>query len=337
MRGAGKTWTVVQRERQAIELQLAGVRDRLAARQPGAHASVPGTQIGLVVGVVEREHRTRVRDLGEALLRLAAHALRRRIRHNQLGMLGLERLQPVHPLVILRIGPDRRIEHVVQMLMMPQLFSQALDLVGWSSDRHADSIEKVCSIQMEPVTHILTGACLARAGLNRKAAYATVAMAVAAEFPDIDTLWSIDGPVAVFQHHRGWTHTFLGLPFEATFLLAAFWLLHRLRPRATKAPVRWPMLWLLILLALLSHLFLDWTNNYGLRPFFPFDPHWYAGSFVFIFEPVLFVALLAGLVMPSLFGLINSEVGDRRPPFRGRGWAIFALLCASMLWGWRFL
>ena len=34
-------------------------------------------------------------------------------------------------------------------------------------------------------------------------------------------------------------------------------------------------------------LLLDWTNNYGLRPFFPFNPRWYAGSFVFIAEPVM--------------------------------------------------
>ncbi|SNS26064.1 inner membrane protein [Granulicella rosea] len=191
---------------------------------------------------------------------------------------------------------------------------------------------------MEPVTHILTGACLARAGCNRKAAYATLAMAVAAEFPDIDTLWSIGGPVASFEHHRGWTHTLLGLPFEATFLVLLVWLLHRWRTRhggITAAPVRFGLLWCFVLLALLSHIFLDWTNNYGVRPFFPFNPHWYAGSFVFIFEPVLFVFLLGGLVLPSLFGLINSEVGARKPAFRGRGWAVAALLGACALWGWR--
>ena len=60
---------------------------------------------------------------------------------------------------------------------------------------------------MEPVTHILTGVCLARTGLNRRAAYATLTMAVAAEFPDIDTLWGLRGPVEGFAHHRGNTHT----------------------------------------------------------------------------------------------------------------------------------
>jgi inner membrane protein len=109
-----------------------------------------------------------------------------------------------------------------------------------------------------------------------------------------------------------------------------------LRP-LTVAPVRWGLLYGFVLIALLSHLLLDWTNNYGVRPFFPFDPRWYAGSFVFIFEPVLFGILLLALIAPALFGLINSEVGARKPAFRGRGWAIFALVAIVCLWGWRWV
>jgi inner membrane protein len=195
---------------------------------------------------------------------------------------------------------------------------------------------------MEPITHLMTGACLARAGFNRKAAYATVAMTLAAEMPDLDTLWSVDGPIAAFQHHRGWTHTFLGLPVEAAVVVGAVWVWHRWRVRRGRGegmaePVRWGLLYCFALVALLSHLLLDWTNNYGLRPFFPFNPHWYAGSLVFIFEPVIFVALLVGLVAPSLFGLINSEVGARRAVFRGRGWAVAALVAMMALWGWRWV
>ena len=81
---------------------------------------------------------------------------------------------------------------------------------------------------MEPVTHMLTGACLARTGLNRRAAYATLTMAIAAEFPDIDTLWSLRGPLAGFQHHRGITHTFVALPVEAGVIVGGVYLLHRI-------------------------------------------------------------------------------------------------------------
>ena len=75
--------------------------------------------------------------------------------------------------------------------------------------------------------------------------------------------------------------------------------------------MRWGWLYLTALIAALSHLLLDWTNNYGLRPFFPFNPRWYAGSFVFIAEPVLWALLLLALIMPWLLGLADS--GDRRP------------------------
>ena len=187
--------------------------------------------------------------------------------------------------------------------------------------------------QMDPVTHLLTGAVLARAGLNRKAAYATTAMIIAAEFPDVDTAWSVFGPVTGFQHHRGITHTFVGLPFEAALVVGGFWVLHRWwKAPQWRAPVNWGWLYAGCLLALLSHLLLDWTNNYGIRPFFPFNARWYAGSFVFIVEPVLLALLAGALVLPWLFGLINAEVGARKPKFAGRGWAMAGLVGVAALY-----
>jgi inner membrane protein len=202
---------------------------------------------------------------------------------------------------------------------------------------------------MEPITHFLTGACIGRAGLNRKTAYATLAAVLAAEAADIDTLWSFAGPVEELKHHRGITHTFLAAPFVAGAAVGAVWLWHLWRERRNirsttalnqnaKAPpaLRWGWLYLTALIAALSHLLLDWTNNYGLRPFFPFNSRWYAGSFVFIGEPVLWALFFLALVMPWLFGLADSEIGARRKPFRGRGWAIFALTGMVLLWCWRW-
>lgn len=209
---------------------------------------------------------------------------------------------------------------------------------------------------MEPVTHFLTGACIGRAGLNRKSAYATLAAVLAAEAADMDTLWSLGGPVDGLKHHRGITHTLIGAPVVAAVivglvaLLNLWWERRRLRRLAALNPepgapiparlepreIRWGWLYLAALIAALSHLFLDWTNNYGLRPFFPFNPRWYAGSFVFIAEPVLWGLLLAALVIPWLLGLVAGEIGARRPKYRGRGWAIFALVGMALLWGWRW-
>lgn len=192
---------------------------------------------------------------------------------------------------------------------------------------------------MEPVTHFLTGACLARSGLNRKSAYVTLAMTLAAEAPDLDVLWSMTGPTAALEFHRGWTHTLLGAPVMATATCGVVWLWHKWRSRkgAAKiaAPLRWGWLWGCALLASLSHIFLDYTNNYGVRPFAPFNPRWYEGSFVFIFEPLIFAALLAALVMPWLFGLADREIGVKKNLFPGRNWAIAMLAFIVLLWGYR--
>jgi inner membrane protein len=185
---------------------------------------------------------------------------------------------------------------------------------------------------MEPVTHFLTGACLGRAGFNRRTAYATLAMTLAAEAPDLDVLWGMRGPVAGFEHHRGITHTLIGAPVVALVVTLFCYGFHRLRRRAPRTAPHWLRLWIYAWLAVLSHLLLDFTNNYGLRPFAPFHPRWYSWDIVFIFEPVMFLLLLGGLLVPALLGLVDREMSRRRPLFPGRGWAVAALLGVAALY-----
>src|ERR1700691_3915359 len=122
---------------------------------------------------------------------------------------------------------------------------------------------------MEPITHFLTGACIGRAGLNRKTAYATLAAVLAAEAADLDVLWSFAGPVEELKHHRGITHTFIAAPVVAGVVVGAIWLLdrwvqgRRRRKSGTlnqnaKAPpaVHWGWLYATALIAALSHLLL---------------------------------------------------------------------------------
>ncbi len=199
---------------------------------------------------------------------------------------------------------------------------------------------------MEPVTHLLTGACMGRAGFNRKSALATATMVLAAEAADIDVLWEFKGSIAALQHHRGITHSFVGVPFVAAAVLLLVYLCHRLklrlrppRPRPADAPprmpIRWGYLYFCAVLAALSHLLLDYTTAYGIRLFEPFNYRWYTWDLVYIVEPLMLLALVAGLVMPSLFGLINEEIGARKKGPRGRVGAIFALLCVVIIWGVR--
>ena len=189
---------------------------------------------------------------------------------------------------------------------------------------------------------------MGRAGLNRKTAYATLAATLAAEAADLDVVWGFGGPVDELKHHRGITHTLWAVPVVAAVVVGAVWGIdrwRRRRPGGTQenhsadrrcSAVHWGWLYWTAFIAALSHLLLDWTNNYGVRPLFPLNPRWYAGSFMFIAEPVVWGLLFLAFFMPWVLGLADREIGARRQQFRGRGWAIFALTGMLALGCWRW-
>ena len=191
---------------------------------------------------------------------------------------------------------------------------------------------------------MLTGACISRGcGFPAKARYATLACVIAAELPDLDIVYRLGGPLAYFQHHRGWTHAFWSLPLQAAFVVGVVWLWHanrkhwrKRRSRKDTAPANWMLLYGMCLLALLSHILLDWTNNYGVRPFAPFNPRWYAGDLVFIVEPLLLLVLGLALLLPLLLSLVHTEIGVHRTRYPGRGLALVALGCMAGLWLFRY-
>ena len=191
---------------------------------------------------------------------------------------------------------------------------------------------------MEPITHFLFGANLGRAGLNRKTAYATLTLTLAAEAPDLDVVGRFAGRAFGFAHHRGFTHSFLGGILVSAVVVAFVYGLHRLwlhKKKHDATPPRWGLLYVFAYLACLSHILLDFTNNYGVRPFWPFSERWYSWDIVFIFEPVLLVFLIGGLVAPALAGLINDEIGVRQKGPRGKLAARVALTGILLTWGLR--
>lgn len=179
---------------------------------------------------------------------------------------------------------------------------------------------------------------MGRAGLNRKTALATLTLTLAAEAPDLDIIGGFRGPAFGFAHHRGFTHSFVGVPLDALVAVGFVYLVWRLRGRKIKdpkLPPRWGLLFLYACLSGLSHILLDFTNNYGVRPFWPFSEKWYSWDIVFIVEPVMLAFLILGLVVPALFGLIDKEIGARPRGPGGRVAATLALVGIVLLWGLR--
>ena len=194
---------------------------------------------------------------------------------------------------------------------------------------------------MEPVTHFLFGATMGRVGLNRKSALATATLTLAAEAADLDVFSRFGGSAFGLNHHRGFTHSFLGIPIVAAVVVGFVYLIWRLRGRRTRnpnLPLRWGVLFGFACLAGLSHIVLDFTNNYGVRPFWPFSETWHSWDLVFIVDPFLLLVLILGLTLPSLFSLINEEIGvrskDRFAP-KGKLAATVALIVIVAYWGMR--
>jgi inner membrane protein len=188
---------------------------------------------------------------------------------------------------------------------------------------------------MDNITHTLTGVAIAYAGLNRKTRFATLALVIGSNLPDIDILWSFGGSATYLKYHRGITHSILGATILAALLAAVIYYVgnRKKSPMKTGPPLNARWLFLVCWVALEVHVLMDFTNAYGIRLFLPFSHRWYAWDIMYIFDPLLLLVLIACLAVPGLFRLISEEVGAGKPGFR-RG-AIFALSFLVLLWGLR--
>ena len=175
---------------------------------------------------------------------------------------------------------------------------------------------------MDNVTHTLTAVALSHAGLGRKTRLATLTLVAAANLPDVDVVSSFWGSAAYLEYHRGITHSILGVSLLACLLAAVvFGLGRRLQPKPVAAP--WSLRWLLILsfVGTASHLLMDFTNSYGVRPFLPFSARWYAWDIMFIFDPLLLLLLLLGSACPCCCGWFRRKWGCAgRAPSGVRSW-----------------
>jgi inner membrane protein len=188
---------------------------------------------------------------------------------------------------------------------------------------------------MDNLTHTLTAVALSQAGLNRKTRFATLALVVGANLPDVDLLSRLGGPLTYLRYHRGIAHSLLGVTVLAALLGGVLLYAGRKFPTAksTVPALRPRWLFAICWIATASNLALDLTNSYGVRPFLPFSNRWYSGDIMYVFDPLLLALLVLGLGIPWLLRLISEEVGAGKPPLR-RG-AIFVLVALVLLLGLR--
>ena len=186
---------------------------------------------------------------------------------------------------------------------------------------------------MDNLTHTLTAIAISQTGLNRKTRFATLTLILAANSPDIDLLRGIHGGIDYLKYHRGLSHSFVGITVLAIVLWGVIYALGSKALPKPGLPLNGRWLLLATFLGTGSHLLLDFTNAYGVRPFLPFSGRWYAWDIMPIIDPLLLALLIAGLAAPWLFHLVTEELGARQPR-RATG-AVFCLASMAALWGVR--
>ncbi len=146
---------------------------------------------------------------------------------------------------------------------------------------------------MDTLTHGLAGSVLARSLADRAGARAALGVGlVAAMLPDLDILFLPDR-LAYLRYHRGWTHSFVVLPFFALAVALAARLVFR-RTRLTT-------LWLFAGSGIASHIVFDWITSFGTMFFFPLSHRRYSLDWVFILDPIFSGILAVALATSAVF------------------------------------
>ena len=171
---------------------------------------------------------------------------------------------------------------------------------------------------MDNVSHSLMGLALSRAGLNRLTPRATLLLLLSANIPDIDIAALAKSQLAYLEVHRGPTHSLIAVPVLALECVVIVAALFRKR-------LPWFQAWVVCIIGVLSHLLLDWTNNYGIRLFIPFSMRWFHLDLNSLTDGPIVAALGLAAIWPWLSGLVSGEIGDKKKS-TGQGIAIAMLL-----------
>lgn len=135
--------------------------------------------------------------------------------------------------------------------------------------------------------------------------------------PDSDFSYaSISGKTfGYLLQHRGYTHTLPAVLGFGLLMLGFVALLARWQKRALSR-ADWGLLALVAGVSPLTHIGMDFANNYGVHPFWPVYDGWFYGDSFFILEPSFWLVLIAPLaysygsrwVRWGLWGLLGIAV-----------------------------
>jgi inner membrane protein len=153
---------------------------------------------------------------------------------------------------------------------------------------------------VDPLTHALSGALLARAAASpgaqpqRKESVMPVRLQVAAgfaaaAFPDLDLVLRLIDTLTYLNWHQGPTHSLALLPLWA-------WLLAWLFSRLSRGRYNWRLFYRPACLGIAIHIAGDLITSYGLMLFAAFSTGRFSLPLVFVIDPWFSLIIIAGLI-----------------------------------------
>lgn len=195
---------------------------------------------------------------------------------------------------------------------------------------------------MEPFTHAFASLALGKSGERRLPRFGLFMLIAAGVAPDLDYASYLAGPGAFFRLHRTLFHSLLGGFLLACAIAAVFCVLDEKWPHSHVAqdkkypPVTFRIALVVCVIGVAGHILLDVASGIGVRLLWPFRAGWSRWDLDGNLDPWVLLILVAGLLLPLLFHLVNEEVGERR---KGRGAARAAaatLILLVLYFGWRW-
>jgi inner membrane protein len=158
---------------------------------------------------------------------------------------------------------------------------------------------------------------------------------------DVDLFSVLFGPGTYLSARHTFTHSILGTVAVVAAAIGTAQLL-RLKRRPSRTPVRDAQnalqkaaatqeagivtLLIAATLAAVVHVLMDMCTSSGVALLWPWRETRFAWDWLPRVDPWILVLLLAGILLPELFGLIGSEIGTKDTSPRGRSGAIAALV-----------
>ena len=165
---------------------------------------------------------------------------------------------------------------------------------------------------MDIGTHALASLALSRAIFPRAPRLLWVFVIPAGVMADIDAFSALMSPSAYLTWHRTYTHSLLASLIIAGILSAAYrvWASRDSLSRLSATTV-----FVAVLLAQWLHLAMDAAQWQGVELLWPVSHARIATDWLPTIDPWIVTILVAAIVLPEFFNLINSEIGakDKRP------------------------